>query len=84
MPKPKAKLRPLPKKHYHPIPPLVACEVEGRTGYWRAIHSNGLVQTVQGPRTEAERKVRVVVARLNAFEVWCRTPNAGINRIKLL
>lgn len=59
-------------RHDHPLPTLVPCEVEGRAGYWRAIHSNGLIQTVQGTQAEALRKVQAVVDKMNAFEAWCR------------
>lgn len=66
------------------IPPkIVACELDGRRGYWRAIHPNGLVQTVKGTHAEAVRRVKQVVDRLNAFEEWCRRPTAS-QRIKLL
>ena len=67
----------------YPTPKLVAVEVEGRAGYWRAIHSNGLVQTVYGSHAEAVRKVRVIVDKMNAFETWCRE-RPKKQRIKLL
>lgn len=65
-------LRGVKKRVFFPMPDLVPCEVEGRPGYWRAIHANGLVQTVQGPKCKAVKAVAKVVARMNAFEAWCR------------
>lgn len=59
------------RRHF-PTPTLVACEVAGVGGYWRAIHANGLVQTVHGSRHQAQRAVDKVVSRMNAFEEWCR------------
>jgi hypothetical protein len=55
----------------HPMPELVACDVDGRSA-WRAVHGNGMVQTVVGTKEVATRRVRAVVDRLNAFEEWCR------------
>lgn len=71
------------RAQFHETPVLVAVEVNGVSGYWRAIHSNGLVQTVFGTHTEAARKVAVIVDKLNAFEVWCRHVPTK-QRIKLL
>ena len=70
--------------NFHPMPQLVAVEVDGKPGYWRAIHHNGMVQTVLGTRTEAYRKVRAIVDKLNAFEEWCRQETRGTQRMELL
>jgi hypothetical protein len=67
-----ANLRGVRQRRFFPMPDLVACEVDGRSGYWRAIHANGLVQTVKGTKRAAERAVAQVVRRMNAFESWCR------------
>jgi hypothetical protein len=67
-----ANLRGVKYRRFFPMPELVACEVDGRSGYWRAIHSNGLVQTVKGTKKAATRAVAKVVRRMDAFESWCR------------
>lgn len=59
------------RRHF-PTPALVACEVAGVGGYWRAVHANGLVQTVHGSRQTAQLAVDKVVSRMNAFGEWCR------------
>lgn len=70
-------------RRYFPTPALVACEVAGIGGYWRAVHANGLVQTIHGSRQEAQRAVDKVVSRMNAFEDWCRRRSIN-ERHKLL
>jgi hypothetical protein len=66
----------------HSMPELVPVVVSGRSA-WRAVHDNGMVQTVIGNKRDASRRVRAVVDRLNAFDAWCRrTPTH--QRIELL
>lgn len=74
---------PTPKPKTHSVPEITPHEVEGRTGYWRAVHANGLVQIVQGTRARALREVRKQVSRLNEFEAWCRAHSVN-DRLRLL
>lgn len=67
-----ANMRGVKQRRFFPTPTLVPCEVEGHAGYWRAIHANGLVQTVKGTKKAAQKAVAKVVRRMNAFESWCR------------